>query len=133
VFDLYGRLIQRIVSTASLACQKLNAPWGLALSPAGFGRFSNRLLVGNFGDGAITAFDLATGECVGQLKSSDGNTLHIDGLRGIAFGNGFLGQPVNTLYFTAGPGDEQHGLYGHITVDPKSADGDDDDFSGNDC
>jgi uncharacterized protein (TIGR03118 family) len=133
VFDPNGRLIQRIVSTASLARAKLNSPWGLALAPAGFGRFSNRLLVGNFGDGAITAFDLSTGQCVGQLKSADGNPIIVDGLWGIAFGNGFQNQPVNTLYYAAGPHDEQHGSYGRIAVDPASADGDADDFSANDC
>jgi len=133
VFDPNGQLIKRIVSVPSLARARLNAPWGMAVSPAGFGRFSNRLLVGNFGDGKINAFDLVTGKCVGQLKSADGNPIQIDGLWGLAFGNGFANQPVNTLYFAAGPGGEQHGLYGRIDVDPASADGDDDDLSGDDC
>jgi uncharacterized protein (TIGR03118 family) len=103
---------------------KLNAPWGMALAPAGFGKFSNRLLVGNFGDGTINAYDLARGRFVGALKGVDRRPLAIDGLWGIAFGNGFAGQPVNTLFFAAGPGDEQHGLYGRIDVAP--ADGADD-------
>jgi len=132
VFDPNGQLIKRIVSVPSLARARLNAPWGMALAPAGFGRFSNRLLVANFGDGKINAFDLATGQYVGQLKSADGKPIQIDGLWGIAFGSGFQNQPVNTLYFAAGPGDEQHGLYGRIDVDPASADGDADDFSGED-
>jgi len=132
VFDPNGQLIKRIVSVPSLARARLNAPWGMALAPAGFGRFSNRLLVANFGDGKINAFDLATGQYVGQLKSADGKPIQIDGLWGIAFGSGFQNQPVNTLYFAAGPGDEQHGLYGRIDVDPTSADGDADDFSGED-
>jgi uncharacterized protein (TIGR03118 family) len=113
VFDPNGHLIRRVASRG-----KLNAPWGMALAPAGFGKFSNRLLVGNFGDGRINAYDLATGEFVGRLKGPDHRALQIDGLWGIAFGNGFASQPVNTLFFAAGPGDEQHGLYGRIDVAP---------------
>jgi uncharacterized protein (TIGR03118 family) len=113
VFDPNGKLIKRVVSRG-----KLNAPWGMALAPAGFGRFANRLLVGNFGDGRINAYDLASGEFVGRLKGSDRRPIEIDGLWGLAFGNGFANQPVNTLFFAAGPGDEQHGLYGRIDVVP---------------
>ncbi|MDB5764589.1 MAG: hypothetical protein JWQ21_3584 [Herminiimonas sp.] len=109
VFDPNGKLIKRVVSQG-----ELNAPWGIALAPAGFGKFSNRLLVGNFGDGVINAYALATGEFVGRLESSDGQPIRIDGLWGIAFGNGFQNQSVNSLFFAAGPGDEQHGLYGRI-------------------
>lgn len=113
VFDPNGNLIRRVVSRG-----RLNAPWGMTLAPAGFGKFSNRLLVGNFGDGRINAYDLATGEFVGRLKGTDHRPIQIDGLWGIAFGNGFLSQPVNTLFFAAGPGDEQHGLYGRIDLAP---------------
>jgi uncharacterized protein (TIGR03118 family) len=113
VFDPNGHLIRRVISRG-----KLNAPWGMALAPAGFGRFSNRLLVGNFGDGRINAYDLATGEFVGRLKTPDHRPIQIDGLWGITFGNGFATQPVNTLFFAAGPADEQHGLYGRIDVAP---------------
>ncbi|MDD1620875.1 MAG: TIGR03118 family protein [Methylococcaceae bacterium] len=109
VFDPNGRLVRRLVSAG-----KLNAPWGMALAPAGFGKFSGRLLVGNFGDGRINAFDLATGEFVGQLRGVGHRPIQIDGLWGIAFGNGFRNQPANTLFFAAGPGDEAHGLYGRI-------------------
>jgi uncharacterized protein (TIGR03118 family) len=125
VFDPNGVLLKRIVAVDSLARQKLNAPWGVALAPAGFGRFSNRLLVGNFGDGRINAFDLASGHYVGQLKTADGKPIQIDGLWGIAFGNGYASQPVNTLYFAAGPGEERHGLYGRIDADPSGKDSDD--------
>jgi uncharacterized protein (TIGR03118 family) len=104
------------VAVESAARQRLNAPWGMALAPAGFGKFSNRLLVGNFGDGKINAFDLTTGELAGQLEAANGDPIQIDGLWGLAFGNGFLNQPVNTLFFTAGPGDEQHGVYGRLDV-----------------
>jgi uncharacterized protein (TIGR03118 family) len=113
VFDPNGNLIKRVISGG-----KLNAPWGMALAPAGFGKFSNRLLVGNFGDGTINAYDLSRGRFVGTLKGVDRKLLAIDGLWGIAFGNGFAKQPVNTLFFAAGPGDEQHGLYGRIDVAP---------------
>jgi uncharacterized protein (TIGR03118 family) len=113
VFDPNGKLLDRVVSKG-----KLNAPWGLALAPAGFGVFSNSLLVGNFGDGRINAFDLGTGEFLGTLKGMNNHPLEIPGLWGIAFGNGFASQPVNTLFFTAGVGDEAHGLYGRLDALP---------------
>jgi uncharacterized protein (TIGR03118 family) len=116
VFDPNGVLLRRIVAVDSPSRQQLNAPWGMALAPAGFGKFSNRLLVGNFGDGRINAFDLATGEFVGQLEAANGVPIQIDGLWGLAFGNGFLNQSVNTLFFAAGPDGEQHGLYGRLDV-----------------
>jgi uncharacterized protein (TIGR03118 family) len=109
VFDANGHLIRRIASRG-----RLNAPWGLARAPADFGKFSNRLLVGNFGDGAILAFDLYSGNFVGQLLKSDKQALKIEGLWGLQFGNGILNQPTGTLFFAAGPGDEEHGLYGRI-------------------
>lgn len=109
VFDPNGAFIRRVVSRG-----RLNAPWGMAMAPAGFGRFSNCLLIGNFGDGKINAYNVANGAFVGQLTTSHHRPVQIDGLWGIAFGNGFAGQPVNTLFFAAGVGDEQHGLYGRI-------------------
>ncbi|HEV7814837.1 MAG TPA: TIGR03118 family protein [Janthinobacterium sp.] len=112
VFDPNGRFLHRVASQGAL-----NAPWGMALAPASFGRFSNRLLVSNFGDGLINAFDLATGKRVGRLKGVDHRPIHIDGLWGIAFGNGLSSQPIDTLFFTAGPADEKHGLYGRIDVE----------------
>ena len=90
----------------------------MALAPAGFGKFGNRLLVGNFGDGRINAYDLAIGKFVGQLKTSDRRPIQIDGLWGITFGDGFVNAPVNTLFFAAGPGEEQHGLFGRLDVAP---------------
>lgn len=113
VFDPNGNLIRRVVTRG-----KLNAPWGMTLAPAGFGKFSNRLLVGNFGDGRINAYDLATGTFIGQLKGVDHRPIQIDGLWGLAFGNGLMSQPVNTLFFAAGPDDEHHGLYGRIDTAP---------------
>ena len=122
VFDPDGHLLQRVASRGTL-----NSPWGLALAPAGFGRFSNRLLVGNFGDGRINAFDVATGRFVGQIRGTDGHPLRIDGLWGLSFGNGVLSQPTDALFFTAGPADEGHGLYGYLKPAPNHRDDEDGD------
>jgi uncharacterized protein (TIGR03118 family) len=114
--DVYapdGRLLRRLASNGAL-----NAPWGMALAPASFGRFSNRLLVGNFGDGLINAYDLASGQWVGRLKGPNRRPIRIPGLWGIAFGNGVDEQPIDTLFFAAGPADEKHGLYGRLDVLP---------------
>jgi uncharacterized protein (TIGR03118 family) len=111
VFDPNGRFLRRLVSGG-----RLNAPWGLALAPAGFGEFGGRLLIGNFGDGHIDAYDVANGEFVGRLRDTQHRALNIDRIWGFAFGNGVLNQSVDTLYFAAGPNDEKHGLYGSITA-----------------
>ena len=108
-FDPSGTLLARVAARGAL-----NAPWGIALAPAGFGRFSNALLVGNFGDGRINAYDLVFDFPLGELRDKSNHPIAIEGLWGIAFGNGLLNQPVNTLFFAAGPGDENHGLYGRI-------------------
>jgi uncharacterized protein (TIGR03118 family) len=113
VFDANGCLIKRIATRG-----KLNSPWGLAIAPANFGVFSNRLLVGNFGDGTINAYDIATGASKGQMKKTNGHVLVIDGLWGLSFGNGLQNQPTNALFFTAGPDGENHGLYGRIENTP---------------
>jgi uncharacterized protein (TIGR03118 family) len=109
VFDANGNLIRRVAAGGAL-----NAPWGLAIAPADFGRFSNRLLIGNFGDGWINAYDVATGEFIDQLRDSNGERIRIEGLWGIAFGNGILAQPTNVLFFAAGPNVGNGGLYGRI-------------------
>jgi uncharacterized protein (TIGR03118 family) len=109
VYDPNGKLLDRVATRG-----RLNAPWGLALAPAGFGEFSGTLLVGNFGDGRINSFDIATGEFYGQLNGTDGKPIAIGGLWGLAFGNGYAGQPVNTLFFTAGSNGEADGLYGKL-------------------
>jgi uncharacterized protein (TIGR03118 family) len=111
VFDPDGHLLRRLIAHGAL-----NAPWGLALAPASFGKFSNRLLVANFGDGTINAYDLDSGRWVGRLKGQDRRPIRIEGLWGIAFGNGINNQPIDTLFFTAGPLDEKHGLYGRLDV-----------------
>jgi uncharacterized protein (TIGR03118 family) len=110
VFDAKGNLIRRIGTRG-----RLNAPWGLAMAPASFGIFANRLLVGNFGDGTINAYDAGSGLFLGQLRGTDNEPLKIDGLWGFAFGNGIQNQPTGTLFFAAGPVEEANGLYGAIT------------------
>jgi len=119
VFDPNGFLLARVGTRG-----KLNAPWGMALAPAGFGTFANHLLVGNFGDGAINAFQLTPYSFAGQLRSSTGGILKIDGLWGIAFGNGVRNQPTNTLFFAAGPVDETQGLFGKIDAVPPTPEDD---------
>lgn len=111
VFAPNGDFIKRLVSQG-----RLDAPWGMALAPAGFGEFGDRLLVGNFGDGTINVYDIATGQFVGQLVGTNASPIKIDGLWALVFGNGFANQPVNTLFFTAGPNSERNGLYGRIDV-----------------
>jgi len=93
----------------------LNAPWGVTLAPAFFGEFSHAVIVGNFGDGTIAAFNPVSGEFLGNMLTPSGATLAIDGLWGLAFGNGGPSGPGNTLFFTAGPNDEMDGLFGSLT------------------
>ncbi len=101
---------------------QLNAPWGIAQAPADFGRFSGDLLVGNFGDGRITAYRPFLGGFIylpaGQLRTSGNGPIVIDGLWALEFGNGANAGPTNNLFFTAGPDDEANGLFGKITVAP---------------
>jgi uncharacterized protein (TIGR03118 family) len=111
VYDTAGNMVKRLVTGGNL-----NAPWGLAMAPANFGDFSNALLVGNFGDGKINAYNPTTGAFIGTLQKSDHTPIVIDGLWGLAFGNGVQNQPTNTLFYTAGPGDEAHGAYGRIDM-----------------
>jgi uncharacterized protein (TIGR03118 family) len=108
VYDKAGRLLKRLVSQGAL-----NAPWGLAIAPSGFGGLDGALLVGNFGDGMINAYDARTGAPRGALKNEDGNPIAIQGLWALRFGNGVFGTP-RTLIFTAGIADEEHGLLGTI-------------------
>ena len=112
-YDFDGHLIARVATGGAL-----NAPWGLALAPAGFGRFSGKLLVGNFGNGRINVFDPVTFEPKGHLKGTDGKAIVIDGLWGIAFGNNGMAGPATTLFFAAGPEDEEHGLFGRLDAAP---------------
>jgi len=109
MFNSDGSFVARVASRDAL-----NAPWGMAMAPAHFGRFSGDLLVGNFGNGRINVFDGRTFEPKGHLKNTRGKAVVIDGLWGIAFGNGGAAGPVNVLYFAAGPHDEAAGLFGRI-------------------
>ena len=98
----------------------LNAPWGLAMAPAGWERFGGHLLVGNFGDGRLNGYRPSGGswEARGHLKTPDHQPIVIDGLWGIGFGNGAGAGPSTTLFFAAGPDDETHGLFGSISAAP---------------
>jgi uncharacterized protein (TIGR03118 family) len=92
----------------------LNSPWAVALAPASFGALANTLLVGNFGDGAIHAFDPSSGALVGQLTTATGNPLIILGLWDLKVGPAGTTDLSNTLFFTAGPGDEADGVFGKL-------------------
>lgn len=109
VYDPNGKLVRRLIDHS-----ELNAPWGLALAPASFGRFGGALLVGNFGDGTIHAFSPISGHLLGTLRDARGQRIQIDGLWGMQFGNGLLGQDTNALFAAAGPDDEEHGTYSVI-------------------
>ncbi len=92
---------------------RLNAPWGLAVAPANFGRLSGALLVGNFGGaGRIAGFDIDTGSFIDYLRRTDDSRVEIAGLWGLQFGNGASLGDSNALYFAAGPADETQGLFG---------------------
>ena len=111
-YDTSGSLLGRVAQHG-----QLNAPWGLALAPASFGRFGGDLLVGNFGDGQINAYREVGGsfEHAGELRGADGKPLAIDGLWALQFGNNAAAGSSDTLFFTAGPDEETHGLFGSIT------------------
>jgi uncharacterized protein (TIGR03118 family) len=113
VFDLQGNLIKHLV-TGGL----LNAPWGLAIAPANFGAFSGALLVGNFGDGLINAFDAASGAFLGTVQDPQGNNIVLPGLWALRVGNGGNGGDANAVYFAAGVGGGKHGLFGSLQAAP---------------
>ena len=112
-----GQLVARVASGGRKNAPP-SSPWGLAMAPAGWGVFAGDLLVGNFGNGRISAYQQRGSTWVfkGQLRHGDGTIVQLDGLWGIAFGNGAAAGPTTTLYFTAGPGDEKHGLFGSVTA-----------------
>jgi uncharacterized protein (TIGR03118 family) len=116
VFNLDGTFDKRLISMGAL-----DSPWGLQIAPASFGSSAGELLVGNFGNGMINAYNATTGADVGPLDGANGSPLAIDGLWALTVGNGFSspmfsGGSPNTLYFTAGPDSESHGLFGALTV-----------------
>lgn len=112
VFDADGRHLRTLQGGGLL-----NAPWGLAVAPAGFGELSGALLVGNFGDGSIVGFDRATGRQLDYLRATNGEPLLVDGLWGLAFGNGQSLGRADALYFAAGPDDETGGIFGRIAAE----------------
>ncbi len=118
LFDADGVLLQRLVSGGPL-----NSPWGLTIAPAGFGKISNRLLIGNFGNGQINAFEIERRSCgalqtkhEGVIGDASGAPLVIAGLWALSFGPGAGGFDADQLYFTAGPGNEEHGLFGRLEL-----------------
>ncbi len=117
MFDTDGHFIAQVGAHG-----QLNAPWGMAIAPAGFGPFSRKLLVSNFGDGTIAAFtmtdDMLKFTPSGVLRDAAHTPLQIDGLWGIAFGNGAQAGSPNALYFAAGPAGESHGAFGRVTLVP---------------
>jgi uncharacterized protein (TIGR03118 family) len=137
-FDTSGHFIMRFASgtAAGGTLTQLNSPWGMAVAPDDFGKFGDALLVGNFGDSHVSAFDLKTGRFLGQLKDANGQPLILDGgvtgaggstkgLWGIGFGNGQGGAGRHTLFFASGINDESDGLFGKVTV-AREEEGDDD-------
>lgn len=113
-FDLQGNLLGRVGTGGTL-----DSPWGMAIAPSSFGTLAGDLLVGNFGDGKINAFDLGTKTFVGQLLGPDGQPLVITGLWGLIAGNDGSGGSSQKLYFSAGPNDESNGLFGVIQDVPE--------------
>jgi uncharacterized protein (TIGR03118 family) len=114
VFNTNGTLVQRLVSNGPL-----DAPWGVAMAPAGFGSFGGDLLVGNFGNGEINAFNITTGALMGTLTDKNGNPIVNSGLWALDFGNSSANP--NALYFTAGINQGADGLFGDIQVAPEPA------------
>ena len=113
VFDLSGNFVSRFASAGAL-----NAPWGIAVAPSGFGSIAGDVLIGNFGDGTINIFtpngSLATS--AGQLMVGNGGTFAVPGLWALVFGNGDPDKPLTTLFYTAGFADQTDGVFGSITV-----------------
>jgi len=112
VFTNDGAFVKRLITRG-----QLNSPWGLALAPAGFGKFGGDLLVGNFGDGNINVYNPNNGARVGDLRQPNGRPIVIDGLWGLRFGNGNAAK-TGELLFSAGPNHESDGLLGKIVVAP---------------
>jgi uncharacterized protein (TIGR03118 family) len=111
-FDATGKLV-RVFADGD----RLNAPWGVAIAPADFGPLSGKILVGNFGGaGRILAYDDKTGEFVDFLRDGDGKPIAIAGVWGLLFGNGESLGDADALYFTAGPDEEKHGLFGALRL-----------------
>lgn len=115
IFSPNGNLLKRFVSHGPL-----NSPWGVALAPASFGKFSDAILVGNFGDGRISAFDPGTGKFLGHLENKDGVSLSLGGVFTLRFGGGANAGSPDDLFFTTllHPGSNTDGLVGILTPAP---------------
>jgi uncharacterized protein (TIGR03118 family) len=113
VYDTQGNLQFRVQHVLYS-----NSPWGAAVAPQSFSGFGGDLLVGNFGNGIITAYNASTGAWIGNMQNVNNVVLEIDGLWGLTFGNGSGGGPAGTLFFTAGSFGEKHGIFGAITPHP---------------
>lgn len=117
VFDANGNFLRQLASQGPL-----NAPWGITQAPEGFAQYSGALLVGNFGDGRINAFNPNTGAWLGTLSNTNDQAIAIEGLWDLKFGNGGRGGDAHRLYFTAGIGGggpiEEHGLFGSLSAQP---------------
>jgi len=110
-FDLDGSGLERFAQHGHL-----NSPWGVVQAPASFGQFAGSILIGNFGDGRINAYDSNTREFLGPVVNTKGQPILIDGLWSLLVGNGGNGGDRNTIYFTAGPNDESDGLFGSLSA-----------------
>ncbi len=108
-YDLEGRIVQEFADAT-----RLNSPWGLAIAPPGFGPFGGALLVANFGDGTVAAFDRRTGAFKDHLRDAAGKPIVIDKIWGLAFGNCVSLGDTDSLYYTAGPNEEQDGVFGRL-------------------
>jgi uncharacterized protein (TIGR03118 family) len=108
-FSLSGKLIARVASNGPL-----DSPWGLAIAPQDFGKFAGDLLVGNFGNGTIDAYNLHSDKFVGKLDGIDGKPIVIGDLWALTPGNGSSSGSTGDVYFTAGVQDESFGLFGAI-------------------
>jgi uncharacterized protein (TIGR03118 family) len=109
VYDLDGHIVKEFADQT-----RLNSPWGLAIAPENFGPFGRALLVANFGDGTIAAFDTTTGAFRDFLRDHAGKPIVVDKIWGLAFGNGVSLGDADSLYFTAGPNQEQDGIFGRL-------------------
>ena len=113
-FDLQGNFVERFATGGVL-----NSPWGMAIAPSSFGAIAGDLLVGNFGDGKINVFDPKTGKLIGTLTKGDGSDVQIEGLWALIAGNGTNAGSAQNIFFSAGPGDEAHGLFGVLSAVPE--------------
>ena len=114
VFDFSGNLVNRFASAGAL-----NAPWGMAIAPEGFGSLAGDLLIGNFGDGKINIFapnGTALATSMGSLSVNNGGTFALPGLWSLVFGNGDADKPMTTLFYTGGFADQTDGVFGSISI-----------------